>query len=272
VTLSIASPWCRVLLLGATLATPLAGQGTSTGGTAACDETLLHLASPGNGYRSMGDRCEGVYAKQVGGTTLFLASFTESFENYDLKSQDSLVVSWPAPADVALQIRAETMRRGRYYRMDTRRPAGDTAYHWSNHVLSIEQIRRRDLGIMGWMQLPVGRESQLVQVPLRVEQQQAARTCGSYELQVVPGERLKEVYTSLAPVGADGKPGSFLYQDQALGYGFYPAEAPIKLLIDRAKLPRAGIYYLKLAARLDSGGSATKEYYLYASPAPACPH
>jgi len=254
------------------LATPLVGQGTATGGTAACDETLLHLASPGNGYRSMGDRCEGVYAKQVGGTTLFLASFTESFENYDLKSQDSLVVSWPAPADAALQIRAETMRRGRYYRMDTRRPAGDTAYHWSNHVLGIEQIRRRDLGILGWMHLRVGGESQLVQVPLRVEQQHHGRTCGSYELQVVPGERLKEMYTSLAPVGADGKLGSFLYQDQALGYGFYPAESPVKVLIDRSKLPRAGIYYLKLAARLDSGGSATKEYYLYASPAPACPH
>jgi hypothetical protein len=264
-------PVCRVLLLGATLTSPLAAQTAATGGTAACDETLLRLASPGNGYRSLGDRCEGVYAKQVGGTTLFLASFTESFETYDLKSQDSLVVSWPAPAGAALQIRAETLRRGRYYRMDTRRPTGDTAYHWSNHVLSIEQIPRRDLGILGWMRLPVGGAPQLVQVPLRVEQQRPAKTCGSYELQIVPGERLKEVYTSLAPVGADGKAGSFLYEDQALGYGFYPAEAPIKLLIDRAKLPRAGIYYLKLAARLDSGGSATKEYYLYASPAPACP-
>lgn len=263
--------WCRALLVSCTLASPVAGQAASAAGAAACDETLLRLASSGNGYRSLGDRCEGVYAKQVGGTTLFLASFTESFETYDLRSPDSLVVSWSAPVDSGLQIRAETVRRGRYYRMDTRRPARDTAYHWSNRVLSAEQIARRDLGIVGWTRLPVGGAARQVQVPLRVRQKGPAKSCGSYEIQIAPGERLKEVYTSLAPVGSDGAIGRFLRQDQPLGYGFYPAETPIKFTIDRSQLPRAGIYYLKISARLDSGGSATKEYYLYASPAPACP-
>ena len=269
-TLSVQSRWRWALFLSCTLTAPVAGQ--SAPGTAACDETLMRLAAPGNGYRALGDRCEGVYAKQVGGTTLFLASFTESFENYDLKSPDSLVVSWSPPIDSGLQIRAETVRRGRYYRMDTRRPARDSVYHWSSHVLSSEQIARRELGILGWVRLPIGGSPRQVHVPLRVEQKGAAKSCGSYEIEIAPGERLKEVYTSLAPVGADGSLGSFIRQDQPLGYGFYPAEAPIKFTIDRAQLPKAGIYYLKVSARLDSGGAATKEYYLYASPASACLH
>ena len=264
------SRWCWTLVLSCTLTAPVTGQ--STAGTVACDETLIRLASPGNGYRPLGDRCEGVYAKQVGGTTLFLASFTEAFENYDLKSRDSLTVSWSAPAESSVQIRAETIRRGRYYRMDTRRPARDTVYRWSNRVLSAEQIVRKELGIVGWVRLPIAGAPRQVHVPLRVEQKASARSCGFYEVQIAPGERLKEVYTSLAPVGADGTLGPFLRQDEPLGYGFYPAEAPIKFKVDRAQLPRVGIYYLKVSARLDTGGSTTKEYYLYASPASACAH
>src|SRR5262245_58693608 len=40
-----------------------------------CDENLLRLASPVNGYQRRGNRCEGLYARQVAGTTLFLSSF-----------------------------------------------------------------------------------------------------------------------------------------------------------------------------------------------------
>jgi len=267
---AVRSRWGGVLFLSLCVVARAAGQAAS--GNSACDETLIRLAPPGNGYRALGDRCEGVYAKQVGGTTLFLASFTESFENYDLKSQDSLTVSWSAPTDSALQIRAETVRRGRYYRMDTRRPARDTVYRWSNRVLSAEQIARPELGVLGWLRLPIGGTARQVHVPLRVKQKGTVKGCASYEVEIAPGERLKEVYISLAPVGSDGTPGAFIRQDQPLGYGFYPAEAPIKFTIDRTQLPRAGIYYLKVSARLDSGGSATKEYYLYASPASACPH
>lgn len=262
--------WRSLLVLSCSLTLPLAAQ--SAPGTAACDQTLIRLASPEDGYRPLGDRCEGVYAKQVAGTTLFLASFTESFGNYDLGSGDSLRVSWSPPADSSLQIRAETIRRGRYYRMDTRRPARDSVYHWSKRVLAAEQIARRELGILGWVRLPIGGEPRQVHVPLRVEQKGVPVRCGTYEVEIAPGERLKEVYTSLAPVGADGSVGAFLYQDQPLGYGFYPAEAPIRFTIDRSHLPHAGVYYLKISARLDSGGTATKEYYLYASPASACPH
>ncbi len=266
------SRWCWTLVLSCTLTAPVTGQ--STAGTVACDETLIRLASPGNGYRPLGDRCEGVYAKQVGGTTLFLASFTEAFENYDLKSRDSLTVSWSAPAESSVQIRAETIRRGRYYRMDTRRPARDTVYRWSNRVLSAEQIVRKELGIVGWVRLPIaGAPRQVLHVPLRVEQKASARSCGFYEVQIAPGERLKEVYTSLAPVGADGTLGPFLRQDEPLGYGFYPAEAPIKFKVDRAQLPSGRHLLLEGLGsarhrRLDHQGVD----YLYASPASACAH
>ncbi len=53
-----------------------------------CDRGLEGLARGPHGYALRGDRCEGIYAQQVAGTTLILASLTQSFEDYDLTSGD----------------------------------------------------------------------------------------------------------------------------------------------------------------------------------------
>src|SRR5690242_1356357 len=73
---------------------------------------LTKLATPVNGYRQRGDRCEGLYEQQVSGTTVFLASLTEAFDDYALQSADSLTVQWSVPpqSTAGLQLRAETLR------------------------------------------------------------------------------------------------------------------------------------------------------------------
>jgi len=214
--------------------------------------------------------CEGVYAKQVAGTTLFLASFTGSFEDYDLGSQDSLTLTWSKAADSGVQIRAETIRGGRYYRMDTLRPPEDSSYRWPSRVLSAEQIRRRDLGVVGWTRMRIADSARVVFVPLEVRQSRSP-SCGGYDLVLVPGERLTEVYLSLAFLGADGTPVEFIKRDQPLGRGFYPAENPIPVQIKSSEVPKPGLYYLKTAARLSNGATATKEYVLFIASSAACP-
>ncbi len=236
-----------------------------------CDSALTKLATPVNGYRQRGDRCEGLYAQQVSGTTVFLASLTEAFEDYDLQSTDSLTVQWSVPpsSTAALQLRAETLKHGRYYRMDTFRSLQAAAYRWPAGLLRAERIPRRELGVIGWTQVTIGNVASDLYVPLRIRQQHAASACGTYDVVLWPGEQLREVYVSLAPVGADGRLGAFVRQD-SLNYGFYPAESPIKFQLKQPQIGPPGLYYLKIGARLGSGGTSTKEYRLYLSGGPAC--
>ena len=59
-----------------------------------CDPSLPQVNTP-LGYRDRGDRCEGVYIKEVSSTTLTVRSFTDGFESYDLKSSELLDVDEP---------------------------------------------------------------------------------------------------------------------------------------------------------------------------------
>jgi hypothetical protein len=224
-----------------------------------------------NGYRQRGDRCEGLYAQQVSGTTVFLASLTEVFDEYDLQSADALTVQWSLPPTsiAGLQLRAETLKRGRYYRMDTTLPPKAEVYRWPSGLLRAEQIARRELGAVGWTRATIGDVVDDVFVPLRIQEHDRVPRCGTYEVVLWPGEQLAEVYVSLAPVRADGRLGPFVRRD-SLNYGFYPAESQIKFLLKQVEIGSPGIYYLKISARLGGGGTSTKEYWVYLSGGAAC--
>jgi hypothetical protein len=262
-------PYSRFLALMfcVPLAPPLAAQAKGP----RCDENLIRLASAVNGYQQRGDRCEGLYGKQVSGTSLYLASFTQFFESYDLRQRDSLTVSWPPQVNRGeLSIRAETVRRGRYYRMDTQQQASSGDYRWSNSVLSNAHIARQDLGVIGWVDAAVGGTSRQLLVPLVIWQTGSPTSCPVYELSLMPGERLQEVFVSLASIRHDGTPEGFIRQDQPLRRGFYPSETPIKVTFQRTDFPSPGPYYLKVAGRRGSGGTATKEYTILAAPGTEC--
>ena len=243
------------LLAGAVLQ-PLA---MSSAQAPSCDAQLVKRAPRVNGYRQRGDRCEGIYERQVAGTDLFLASLTESFEDYRVQVGDTLSVAWPVVGDSGVRLRAESLKRGRFYRMETARPRGASSYHWPAALLAAEQIPRRDLGVLGWTRQPIGGTTALVYVPLRIQHRSPAQ-CGSYQLVLWPGERLTEVYISLAPLGPDGQPAAFIKKDEPLNRGFYPAENPITIRLQRVILREAGVYYLKIAAGLTGGRTTTKEY------------
>ena len=84
-----------------------------------------------------------------------------------------------------------------------------------------------------------------------------------YQLVLVPGSELKEVYLSLAQVGADGQPRSFVMSDRPLGKGYYPAERGILIEIPEIKAP--GVYYLEVGATNRYGGLTTQRMWFYLS-------
>jgi hypothetical protein len=229
-----------------------------------CDPLLEQ--PPGNpyGYRLRGERCEGVYVQQVASTTLLVASFTEAFPDYDLASDRNLVIDWSAPAPGEVQLRAHGLRRKLYYRMDATRPAASHSFTWPVDLLAALSISRPDVGVVGWMRHSVGPTDRDVYLPLRVGRPREASRREAYVLVLVPGVPLSEVYVSLAPVGRDGRPTTFIRDEEALRYNYYPADRPIDIPISPSLSP--GLHYLLIGATLGTGGSATAELWFYRAP------
>ncbi len=226
-----------------------------------CDPYLKAPANHPYGYSPRGNRCEGIYIQEVSSTTLSVVSFTEFFEDYDFTSANELLVEWKAPGTENVRLQAQGIKRKLYYRMDTALPAGSANYTWSSNILSALSIQKQDIGVIGWSFYTLGKTEQQIYLPLKIRQQSTTGSSGSYQLVLLPGRELTEVYTSLALVEADGIPRSFLQDAKPLKYGYYPAGRGITIPI--SSLEASGIYYLEVGVTLKGGGSTTVELWFY---------
>ncbi len=175
-----------------------------------CDPGLTQRITDDLGYQLRGDRCEGLYARDVGGSLLLLVSLTSAFEGYDLNSGENLIVEWNAPLGRHVHLRAYGLRPRLYYRMDTIRPVNNTPYHWPIDLLANFNIPRCDLGVVGWTTSRLGKNERRILLPLHISQQKRAAPSQGYRLILWPGKELAEVYLSIATVNADGSLGRFL--------------------------------------------------------------
>jgi hypothetical protein len=226
-----------------------------------CDPSLEQPNENPYGYRQRGDRCEGQYIKQVASTTLLVASFTEAFGDYDHSANKDLVVEWNALGNRQIRLRAHGLKRRLYYRMDTVRSSESQTFNWPVGLLAALAIPRQDIGVVGWTRYSVGEIEKEVYLPLRISQKKDKNRLGSYTVVLLPGAELSEVYVSLATVGKDGHPETFLRDGIALGNNYYPADRPIDIPISDLKAP--GLYYLEIGATLKTGGSATVEFWFH---------
>jgi hypothetical protein len=145
--------------------------------------------------------------------------------------------------------------------MDAYKPAGITFFAWPAGVLTSLNIKKDDIGVTGKIRVPVGKTERYVHLPLRIRKQGEAKRTASYKLILLPGVQLTEIYISLASVKQDGDPGDYIKTDEALGYGYYPAERTVEIPIAAPK--NKGIYYLKLGAKIKSGGTKAIEFWFY---------
>ena len=223
-----------------------------------CDKSLVASRQNPLGYRLRGDRCEGLYAQDVSGSTLHLVSMTESFEDYDATQGKELSVTWSAQPAATVWLRAQGLKRRLYFRMDTTLPSGHRSYVWPTGLLASLQIQKRDLGVLGWFERDIGGIRQRVYSPLRISQRHAPVPTDSYKVVLLPGRQLSRVYVSLAPVKEDGRLGSFLRNAELLPNAPYQSEQPIVIPV-RPRMP--GLYYLEIAANLAGGGVASERLY-----------
>jgi hypothetical protein len=228
-----------------------------------CDPALSQLAQGPQGYRLRGNRCEGIYVQPVGSTTLLLASFTGSFEDFDPKSSDKLSVDWSSPGGSTIHLRAYGLHEKLYYQMDAVVPTSKTPFVWDVDLLDGLHLSREDIGVVGFTDYQIGAENKTLYLPLTIRQKSKPTFASSYQAVVIPGSELKELYVSLAKVGTDGRPQSFLISDKALGRSYYPAERGIPIEIPKPAEP--GIYYLELGATGRYGNSATQQIWFYSA-------
>jgi hypothetical protein len=228
-----------------------------------CDPSLAPSTNHPFGYAERGDRCEGVYIQAVSGTTLALLSFTTVFGPVDVDSGQPLLIEWPSPPGTGdVQLRALSMQRRLFYRMDTSVPAGSRRYRWPTDVLAAVNLRRPDIGLLGWTRLVVGAERQDVLVPLSASQGTPAAAAGPYTFIVRPAAELSDLFLTVTHLAADGLPLAAVQPTRELGYGYYPAENAIEVTID-APIER-GLYEVRLGARLRSGGASTLQFMFHA--------
>jgi hypothetical protein len=225
-----------------------------------CDPSLGYMSQNPMGYKLRGDRCEGLYIQPVSSSSLLVASFTSIYEDFDPNSLQTLSIDWSSPTQNPAQLRAYSLREKLYYRMDAAIPPGRTAYLWSGSVLNSLHLSKRDVGVVGFTDLRVGGNERTVYLPLRIHEKSQTSARG-YQLIIVPGSELKEVFISLAKVDADGRPGAYIISDRPVSCGYCPAERGVP--IDIPDPGAMGIYYLEIGATSRYGGPMTQQIWFY---------
>jgi hypothetical protein len=229
-------------------------------GLATCDPYLV--PSPGNplGYRLRGERCEGLYVLQVAGSGgLSVTGFTEVAVALDIPREEPLVLNWSSPEPLPARLRAVSLRRQLYYRMDATTLPTERTFRWPTDVLGSLALTGQELAVAGWIDLPLRDRVEQVYIPLRWGPNRTGHSAGHYEVIVVPGTELEEVFVTLTTV--DGEPGAFLMRNEPLGYVFYPEQRPIRVKLPR--LHQAGVYHLRITALHRRGGSSSTALHFY---------
>ena len=221
-----------------------------------CDPYLPVSRDDPFGYRVRGDRCEGIYVQQITATPLIVASFGQLDIPQPVPPNSTLLVEWD-PGAAGVRLRASSLKPKTYYRMDSRQPADSRSYRWPTDVLSALKLTAREIGIVAWAEQNVGNAVRNVYLPIRVGRRTDGRE-SVYELVLIPGDELTEVYVALSSIAADGKrvPVSAA---KPLQYGFYPAGRSIRIPV--GPLPHAGNYLVEIGATLRGGGAVSHELW-----------
>lgn len=256
---------CAILALALSVSLAVRSQSASAQ-DGVCDSLLDNNVAGPWAYSRRGDRCEGLYVEQVSGAVLAIVSFTSVFEDYDLDSGTPLIVEWTAPGAGEVHLRARSLEPKIYYQMDSRPRVEAESFRWPLEILAGVRLGRALLGVLGSMEWPLAGRNQRVLLPLRIGQGGGSEVeesvaQESYELKVRPGVELREIYLSLATVGDNGTEQDYLIDEEALNYHYYPAERAV--LVPLPPLPKAGFYYVLIAAELARGADATVEAYFY---------
>jgi hypothetical protein len=227
-----------------------------------CDPLIDVAATRPDSYKERGDRCEGVYEQKVsGGTGLRVASLTDSSPRFDLAPGDAVHLSWATDGSASVRLRALSLRFHHYYRMDSTRPAGTSAWVWPADVLGQHKLTSREIGVVGIVRRQFADGARDVFVPIRMAKNAAPPPGRPYTLVVRPDANLRQLFLTVSRLKADGTPDVALTADEDLKQGPYPARAGVAVHLP--PLPKPGYYSVELAGVTESSQPVTLELTFY---------
>jgi len=230
----------RALLVVVCLAARVAlGQGAEH-----CDRNLEVSREDPFGYRMRVDRCEGVYVQQVSSTPLVVASFGTLDLPETFGAGGALVVEWAKQAG-SIRLRAQSLKPRTYYRMDRQQRGNVSSYRWPTDVLAALKLTQRDIGVVAF--------TGSIYVPVRI----GKRGARPYELVIIPGSELAEVFVAVSRVNGDTR--TEVAPAQPLRRGFYPAGRAVRIPVNRPAQP--GTYVIEIGATLRDGGAVSREVW-----------
>lgn len=224
-----------------------------------CDISLRRDLDYPLGYQQRGDRCEGLYIREVSDQILQVASFTASFDELDPKTIKTVALNWGGDRLTPIHLRAVDLREKLYYRMDTLRPAGAASYQWPMDILAALRLRKQDLGVLAWISQKIQGEIRSIYLPVSVGRQDLGQS--RYELILLPSRPLKSVFLTIAPLRANGSTGTPLVNGHTVRSGYWPAGEPLRIALP--PLSQTGLHYLEIGAPLATGGSAAMEMWFH---------
>ena len=227
-----------------------------------CDANLQPQTGHPYAYKRVNGHCEGVYRQLLGGTLLRLASFTEFFEDFDPNSGKNLFLEWKGQ-NKEVRLKAQSLKRRIYYRMDSVRPRKDSTYSWSPTFLSALGLGKTDLGIVAWSLQSVSGSEQRIYLPIRVRQIEEPSSGEGYRMVVVPLVELKEVYITVSRLDENGQVLDYLKEAVPLGYGYYPASRGIEYLL--SGFETTGLYGIEVGAVQRDGAVAALQFLIFHS-------
>ncbi len=231
-----------------------------------CDPELLHAATSAESYQWRGDRCEGIYAQQVGTVSVDLRSFVKGFGAFDPETQPALELTWKAPPGIArpVRLRGFSLKSRTYFRMDTEQPGAQGSYRWPTEILAAERLAREDLGILAWMEMPASAgPTRQVYLPLRAG---APQPNAGYEVTLVPSKKLKQVLLTVVEIDGSGNQlRATAVTDRDVGgeFAYYASNEPT--LIATGPIGPPGFYRLEIKAIAAAGDAVIKDIDFYHS-------
>ena len=207
------------------------------------------------------DRCEGVFVRKLSSTAFRFVSFTHQFDHYDLEDHSGLRVTWPFVSTTSVQLHSVGIKPQMTspYRMDTQREVDDKFFYWPLDILYILRAEQDDIGVLGWIESNKAGLDKKLHLPLSILQNEDSITSTIYTLSFISKWRLHRVYFKVL-----SEKGEEIISRQELGWGYYPAEKPIEIVINIASLKTTGIYKVELdAERFGVQNSFKNEFWFY---------
>lgn len=241
-----------------------------------CDKGLTRAKNTAYAYDNRDDdRCEGFFTQPVAGESLVLASLVSSISLASDAAAGALALTWGAAQTESVTVQAVSLRKPKYYRMDTRRPGNVSSFSWNTQMLRNAGVQVRiesamNLGFVARTQAQCSFGACEVYLPLQVSSDNVPwRNPADYSVTFMPLKEANHLSPKIMHRRADGKLSDPIENAAEVKGGRKKlAGIPFEVRILATKLPEPGIYEVELTSQ---DGSATAYFRFWHLPQAVSP-